>query len=135
MRSWSVPVSASIVVSNVMTDSGVEANGFVRAHAMAAKYASASGALDRDLSATALQKLELYDWPGNVRELENVIERSVVLCPETVLGPQDIQLGQAVQIEEGDLFQARKAKVIAQFERAYLHDLLCEHHGNISRAA
>ncbi len=22
-----------------------------------------------------------YDWPGNVRELENVIERSVILCP------------------------------------------------------
>lgn len=22
-----------------------------------------------------------YDWPGNVRELENMIERSVILCP------------------------------------------------------
>jgi two-component system response regulator GlrR len=100
-----------------------------------AKYASAFGAGARDLSRTALQKLELYDWPGNIRELENVIERSVVLCPQTVLGPQDIQLGHAVRIGEGDLFQARKAKVIAQFERAYLHDLLREHHGNISRAA
>jgi DNA-binding NtrC family response regulator len=99
------------------------------------KYASAFGAHARDLSATALQKLELYDWPGNVRELENVIERSVVLCPQTVLGPQDIQLGHAVCIEEGDHFQARKAKVVAQFERAYLHDFLREHHGNISRAA
>jgi DNA-binding NtrC family response regulator len=22
-----------------------------------------------------------YDWPGNVRELENIVERSVILCP------------------------------------------------------
>ena len=22
-----------------------------------------------------------HDWPGNVRELENLIERSVILCP------------------------------------------------------
>ncbi len=100
-----------------------------------AKHASAFGARAIDLSATALQKLELYDWPGNVRELENVIERSVVLCPQTLLGPHDLQLGHAVRIEKGDHFQARKAKVIAQFERAYLHDLLREHHGNISRAA
>ncbi len=26
-----------------------------------------------------------YDWPGNVRELENVIERSVVLCPSDTI--------------------------------------------------
>ena len=100
-----------------------------------AKFASAFGGRARELSAAALHKLELYDWPGNVRELENVIERSLVLCSKNVLGPEDIQLRQAVQVEERDLFQARKAKVVAQFERAYLHDLLREHHGNISRAA
>ncbi len=29
-----------------------------------------------------------YDWPGNVRELENVIERSVVLCPADTITMQ-----------------------------------------------
>ena len=100
-----------------------------------AKYASAFGARARDLSVTALQKLELYDWPGNVRELENVIERSVVLGLQTVLGPENIELQQAIQVEERDRFQSLKARVITQFERAYIHDLLREHHGNITRAA
>jgi len=100
-----------------------------------AKYASSFGARARDLSAAAVQKLELYDWPGNVRELENVIERSMVLCSHSVLGPEDILLRHAVQVEGTDLFQALKSKVITRFERAYIHDLLREHGGNISRAA
>jgi two-component system NtrC family response regulator len=36
-----------------------------------------------------------YDWPGNVRELENVIERAMVMCPDTVIRlgdlPQDFK--------------------------------------------
>ena len=107
----------------------------VLAHHFVAKYASASKTRVWDVSATALQKLELHTWPGNVRELENVIERSVILCPHGVLGPQDIQLDNPVRNEEAGPFRTRKAKVIAQFECAYLRDLLREHRGNISRAA
>jgi len=29
-----------------------------------------------------------YEWPGNVRELKNVVERSVIICQDEVLGPQ-----------------------------------------------
>src|SRR6185295_976743 len=29
-------------------------------------------------------RCEEYPWPGNVRELENLVERSVILCPEPV---------------------------------------------------
>ena len=31
-----------------------------------------------------------YDWPGNVRELENVIERAVVMSPESVIQVSDL---------------------------------------------
>ncbi|TCP70474.1 sigma 54-interacting transcriptional regulator [Baia soyae] len=34
------------------------------------------------LSEYARQQLYLHDWPGNVRELQNVMERSVYLCPD-----------------------------------------------------
>ncbi len=39
------------------------------------------------LTAPALERLTAYDWPGNVRELENTIERAVVLCSGTEIGP------------------------------------------------
>jgi DNA-binding NtrC family response regulator len=42
------------------------------------------------VSEPALALLEGYDWPGNVRELKNVIERAVVLCTGTELGPEHL---------------------------------------------
>jgi formate hydrogenlyase transcriptional activator len=33
----------------------------------------------------SLQRCLDYSWPGNVRELENLVERSVILCPGPVL--------------------------------------------------
>jgi formate hydrogenlyase transcriptional activator len=35
--------------------------------------------------APAMDRLLAYDWPGNVRELRNVIERSIILSPGSVL--------------------------------------------------
>ncbi len=32
----------------------------------------------------SILRCEEYPWPGNVRELENLVERSVILCPEPV---------------------------------------------------
>jgi formate hydrogenlyase transcriptional activator len=37
------------------------------------------------IPADALEALTRYHWPGNVRELQNVIERAVILTPDTVL--------------------------------------------------
>ncbi|MGE4132913.1 MAG: sigma-54 interaction domain-containing protein [Bdellovibrionales bacterium] len=46
----------------------------------------------KTLGAAALVTLKGYRWPGNVRELQNVIERSVLLCPETEIGADHILL-------------------------------------------
>jgi DNA-binding NtrC family response regulator len=35
-----------------------------------------------------LEMLIAYEWPGNVRELKNVVERSIVICPHEIIGPQ-----------------------------------------------
>ncbi len=41
----------------------------------------------------AVRALKEWNWPGNIRELQNVIERAVILSPDTtlVLPLQDIQ--------------------------------------------
>lgn len=41
-------------------------------------------------SAAAVDHLLLHNWPGNVRELQNVIERTVALCPGSVIQVEDL---------------------------------------------
>ncbi|MGD9200118.1 MAG: sigma-54 dependent transcriptional regulator [Chitinispirillia bacterium] len=38
----------------------------------------------------AIDMLMAYSWPGNVRELKNVIERSCILCSESVVSNNDL---------------------------------------------
>lgn len=48
----------------------------------------------KGFTADALDLLMTYDWPGNVRELQNAIERAVILCNDTNISKQDIQLSE-----------------------------------------
>ena len=43
----------------------------------------ARGTQPWSLSEEAQRVLLSYNWPGNVRELENIIQRAMVLCPDT----------------------------------------------------
>lgn len=54
----------------------------------------------KSLSAAAIEALEEYRWPGNVRELENVLRKAVLLSPNVVLTPEDLNLPQARQKKE-----------------------------------
>lgn len=36
----------------------------------------------------ALDYLLHYEWPGNVRELQNIVERMVIICPQSEIGPE-----------------------------------------------
>ena len=99
---------------------------------------------------SAKGKLMGYAWPGNVRELQGVMQRAVAMASGEALEAQDLDLPDSERPEpagptmtlvsrgviSGDRnFQAMKAKVIEEFERAYLSELLSTHHGNISKAA
>ena len=92
-----------------------------------------------ELSAGAMHKLTSYTWPGNVRELENVIRQAVVLASGPTIRARDLQFEIEVpEVSEpvlGESFQTAKARLIEEFERAYLENALVASAGNISKAA
>ena len=51
----------------------------------------------------ALQLLVRYAWPGNVRELENVMERAVILCHNSLITPQDLPKDLVPETQETSL--------------------------------
>jgi DNA-binding NtrC family response regulator len=101
------------------------------------------------LSDEALRALQRYEWPGNVRELQNAIEHAVVLLePGQAVHADDIPLhdaepsrpltGSGIEMPS-DLLQesyhAARDRVIAQFERRYIEELVVAADGNMSKAA
>ncbi len=54
------------------------------------KYGGAKEPGVTGISPQAMALLTAYAWPGNVRELEHVIQRAVVLSPQSVIVPQDL---------------------------------------------
>jgi len=86
-------------------------------------------------SAEALHKLMLHNWPGNVRELEHAIERSIVLCNQSIMQAEDLLISNSRDSSQRESMQEAKAKEIARFEKNYIQGLLSICRGNITRAA
>jgi DNA-binding NtrC family response regulator len=132
-------------------DAVVLAQAFLRQ--LAARYARPGCTLHPE----ALGALRGYDWPGNIRQLENLMHREFLLADGTELTlpdlPRDSREGalerrvsprrrsDEVAIEPRReaadclAFREAKARVIADFEREYLRDLLRRSRGNVSLAA
>lgn len=104
------------------------------------------------LTDEAVRTLQAYPWPGNVRELQNALEHTVVLLePGQSVAPSDIPLrgaqvggpatpeprtGDATAgISLHESYHAARERVITQFERRYLSELVRVADGNMSKAA
>jgi DNA-binding NtrC family response regulator len=70
-----------------------------------------------------------------VRELEHAIERAVMFCETSTIEQADIVLPVSQTRLEEESFQEAKARVVEQFEKEYIQNLLLSHQGNISKAA
>lgn len=114
-------------------------------------YAKELGRPPMTLAHASKAKLLAYHWPGNVRELEGVMHRAVVMGAAEVLEPEDLDLP-VRELREmvsplastgalagspfaGESFNQMKTRVVEEFERSYLCQLLQTHNGNISKAA
>lgn len=90
----------------------------------------------------ALSWMNAYSWPGNVRELENFVHRALVTSDGPLIGFSEVIPDAIDDSVSGDApaatsisFSAAKSKVIAEFERRYLGQLMQEAEGNVTRAA
>ncbi len=101
------------------------------------EFARSYGRKPKELTPQALETLHEYHWPGNVRELRNLIERIVILHPQSRIDARHIplQLARKASLEKsaqryGSLQDVREAA-----ERDYILKKLEESGGNVSRAA
>lgn len=92
--------------------------------------------------ADALREMRGHDWPGNVRELRNHIERALVLGTASAphgreaspASPEDPSLSSS-KVDLKVPLRLAKERIVADFERRYLVELLEAHGDNVSRAA
>jgi DNA-binding NtrC family response regulator len=92
----------------------------------------------RAIAPTAMQALCRYAWPGNVRELENVIERAVIVAKsETIADVERFLTGEGdrSRVDLSLPFRDAKARVVEEFERAYIGGVLEAHGGKLTAAA
>ncbi|HYA16380.1 MAG TPA: sigma-54 dependent transcriptional regulator [Bryobacteraceae bacterium] len=101
------------------------------------EFTLAYGRKPKELTGEAIEILMGYHWPGNVRELRNLIERIVILNPQTRIDARHIPLSLARKPAAdrsgqryGSLQEVREAA-----EREYIQKKLEESNGNVSRAA
>jgi len=87
------------------------------------------------LTPMAMRRLLVHSWPGNVRELSHAIERAVLLGNGPYIMPGEIEVGEDQRESVDDSFQAAKARIVEQFERSYIEQILIACDGNITHAA
>jgi transcriptional regulator with PAS, ATPase and Fis domain len=94
------------------------------------KYAAEFGSPVKGFTPKALEAMRAHDWPGNVRQLENRIKKAIVLADKTLIGPDDLDLGDDRQRAVVPLSQARE-----DFTRRYILEVLERNGGNRTRTA
>jgi two-component system response regulator GlrR len=101
-----------------------------------ARHASEPGE-NRQLSESALAALGRYGWPGNVRELESVIQEAGVLTQARIIEAADLRIRppHSPQDAGAGSMKRAKARVLEEFEKNYVTEMLRIHRGNVTQAA
>ena len=88
--------------------------------ALVERFAKKLGRIVETIPADVMASLEAYEWPGNVRELENVIERALILMPESRLDLEVVSLPKPVRtsdsIAPGNLESVEREHILRTLE-------------------
>ncbi len=100
------------------------------------EFTTAYGRKPKEFTRDAYDLLTSYHWPGNVRELRNLIERIVIMNPQTRIEARHIPLAPGRRTAEWRLERfASLQEVREAAEREYILKKLEETGGNITRTA
>src|ERR1700722_3386131 len=100
--------------------------------------ATANDRRDVVLENDAIAALTAYSWPGNARELRNVIERLVILTPDTHVHGDDVRncLPSSAAKTTGIYRPGVPMRVLVEeAERVILQEAIAHHGGQMSKAA
>ena len=100
------------------------------AKALLGKHAEEMNSNVRGFTPGAIEALKRYAWPGNVRQLDNRLRKALVLANTSVLGPDDLDLG---EIEAAPILPLAEAR--EEFTRRYVLEALERNGGNRTQTA
>lgn len=107
-------------------------------------FCSKEGREAKTMSPAALSTLQAYSWPGNVRELKNIVERLVIMTPDSSI--QETHLPPSMRLKKMVSSEIRNANLAGvdasnfkeakeEFEKEFILAKLEENDWNISRTA
>lgn len=99
-------------------------------------FASQFGKVDLDFDASAIAKLTSHPWPGNVRELQNVIQRAVLLTPNTKISANDLPIEAVARGSDSTWVEHLPiGRPLRDLETQFILETLKHHQGNRTHAA
>ena len=94
---------------------------------------------DLEIDDAALSWLQTLPWPGNIRQLKQLVERTALMSPSSVLGTDDFSAALSMQPEEGQSgsgdLPAPGTMTLDELERSMIVRCMERYQGNISRVA
>jgi len=107
------------------------------------KHCDIHGIPKKTIHPDAMENLYSYSWPGNVRELEHALLKEILLADtanlylnnlESQYSKQQPDLSQMKPLFDLD-FRDAKEKIVMDFEKNYLDNMMKKTAGNVTKAA
>ena len=103
------------------------------------KHSHAMGKGAPELSESAKKRILSYSWPGNIRELDNVVQRSLVLCHDSLITADDLLMDMFADIDENRAKQESAETCLSKNVQGHEYDIinatLCELNGSRKETA